>query len=142
MRRATILLLLLPSACRVHVTGLMPLSPSPEHGGVDSLTPTLQWEPFATQGDARITEVVYDVRVMLPGGGVVYLKEGLPACEHRVESPLRPKTRYEWTVRARFRWEGQRRVTQWSELARDQDRTPSTPLPAHPYLPLATPSAP
>lgn len=140
MRRIACLLLLSPGACQVYVGGLMPVYPSPEDGRVGSLTPTLRWEPFPLEPDPGITAVVYDLRIFESNGDLAYHREGIPASEHQVETPLKPNHRYEWTVRACFRSRGERRVTQWSGLAWEEDRSPTTPVPRHPYLPLRTPS--
>lgn len=140
MRSRAAVLVLLPvlGACQAHISGLLPISPSPLNGRVDSLTPTLRWEALPVGDEARITEVVYDLKVLGQNGAVAYLKEGLTECEHRLELPLQPDARYEWTVRARFRWQGERRLTQWSGISRMQERQAFTPVPPGAYLPLRT----
>ena len=47
---------------------------------------------------------------------LAYAREGLTNPFHTVETPLAPSTIYLWTVRARFRLDGQPRVTEWSVL--------------------------
>ena len=48
-------------------------------------------------------------------GELVYSKQGLTTPEHQLETPLEPDSRFFWTVRAHFRLDGKRRVTEWSE---------------------------
>lgn len=48
-------------------------------------------------------------------GELVYRKQGLTMPEHRLESSLEPDSRYFWTVRAHFKFDGKLRVTEWSE---------------------------
>ena len=128
---------LLLGGCQIHVSGLLPLSPSPHGGWVDSLTPTLKWEAFRAGDEAEITEVVYDLRIMLAGGNeIVYSKDGLSTCEHPLETPLEPGRRYSWTVRARFRSHGERRLTQWTSISNPGIRQPLTPVPEGEPLPL------
>jgi hypothetical protein len=128
--------------------GLKPLSPAAEYrldilGGlrkgigtwgiyrlsdtpVDSLRPTLRWEPFPgadrTEEMApfmeRIRGVVYDLDVWRARDGhrgeSVYRRRGLPEPSHRPETPLEPGTVYFWSVRSRFLLDGRLRATLWS----------------------------
>ena len=79
---------------------------------VTSLQPTLRWEVF--KEDA----VTYDLLLWRAAGhnlgNLVYSREHLTEPYHTVEIPLDPKTRYFWTVRARFFAEGRTKVTEWS----------------------------
>jgi len=96
---------------------------------LDTLTPTLIWEPLtehawragaeAVAETAR--EVRYDLRLwqVLPGVVplLVYERQGLTATEHTIEMPLRAGTKYFWSVRARFTApDGSTRVTTWGRF--------------------------
>jgi hypothetical protein len=81
---------------------------------------------------ARVAKVSYDLVIAreqdLAPAEIVYRRAGLPVPEHRLESPLQPKTRYFWTVRARFELDGAPRVTGWGTThyaARDTMTAPS-----------------
>ena len=140
MRPLALPLLVLPlAAWTTHINGLLPVSPAPG-AQVDSLTPTLQWEPFPERGDPHVTEVVYDLRVLESGGAQVYSREGLPECSHRLQQALVPGRVYYWTVRVRFRWDGRRRETQWTTV-RNSRGSPSTPEDPARYMPLRSPVA-
>ncbi len=94
------------------VQGLRAVSPEATHGNVgpevESLQPTLRWEPSRRPG------VTYDLVVARVDkktsfwkgtersvGGTVYRREGLPGTEHRLETPLEPDREYLWAVRER-----------------------------------------
>ena len=111
---------------------------------VDSLQPTLRWEPFPRPADfavdttgvmSRVRNVTYDLRIAGPSHpaqaadktAVVYERRGLTTTFHRLEVPLAPNSgslwpgaprpeNYWWTVRARFDLDGQHRVTQWATM--------------------------
>ena len=81
--------------CTSH-QGLKPLMP--EFGSVtDSLQPTIRWE--AAQGDS----ITYDLIIYVEGNDIepAYYREGLTNTSHTVEAPLKPHTRYSWSVRSR-----------------------------------------
>jgi len=96
---------------------------------VDSLAPVLRWESFprardvAAAGGAagRFTDVSYEfalfeaqrIGVIYEFGTLLYRRAGLREPQARLE-PLQPCGRYLWTVRARFRLDGEPRVTEWS----------------------------
>jgi len=79
---------------------------------VTSLQPTLRWEVF--KGDA----VTYDLMLWRAAGhnlgNLIYSRERLTKSYHMLEIPLDPKTRYFWTIRARFSANGNTKVTEWS----------------------------
>ena len=133
--------------------GLKPVSPSsifrfgPYESGppwVGSLTPRISWEAFPPKKDIgddavkilrRVSEVRYDLRIWKDENGgpgdVVYertemvlpAKDGIVA--HTVETPLPAGSSCLWTVRARFRLDGEERVTRWSyDREIDRDRIP------------------
>jgi hypothetical protein len=100
---------------------------------VDSLQPTLRWKPFpgTTQaylgaqikpfvdvGQGSVSDVTYDLKIWMVSGDVpgalVYEREGIPEPTHHLESPLKPNTKYDWSVRARIKMDGKPRVTEWS----------------------------
>ncbi|TNF08220.1 MAG: hypothetical protein EP323_01790 [Gammaproteobacteria bacterium] len=93
---------------------------------VKSYSPTLRWQAFPREEDleiapddmARVSNIRYDLIVaeesnMAPGK-VVYRRYGLLLASHTVGVTLKRKTRYFWTVRARFELDGRERVTEWS----------------------------
>ena len=49
-------------------------------------------------------------------GELVHTKQGLLTPEYNLEFPLQPNSLYFWTLRAHFRLDGKRRVTEWSEV--------------------------
>ena len=69
-------------------------------------------------------------------------RPGLTACEFRLEAPLAYDHAFRWTVRARFRWDGRRRQTEWSRLTDSNDRLAVLTIPRPHYLPFRTPAAP
>lgn len=135
--------LLFPSGCNSppEVCGLRPIypdlqwkSPSPMRGKVpglaypkvDSLQPILQWETFPRDLDLKrdlqgflqeARNIAYDLRIWVvkedEPSEEVYARKGLPIAAHRLESALQPRTKYFWTVRARFEINGQPRVSEW-----------------------------
>lgn len=103
---------------------------------VDSLEPTLRWQPFPGEhqlplplGDGKVNpfvaadpasvhDVRYDLRIWTvldkAPGELAYEIEGLTEPFHKLERPLKPSTKYYWSVRARFSLDGQPRVSEWS----------------------------
>jgi hypothetical protein len=115
---------------------------------VESLQPNLEWESFprqrylSTNAGKRfeqISNVTYELRIFGEASELVYERAGLIAPHHRIETPLQPSSRYHWSVRARFDFEGQSRVTQWSEMALDLHSSDFAPRKL-PY-PFKTPEA-
>lgn len=93
---------------------------------VDSLQPTLKWEPFQRQedGDAdqekflsRIEDVTYELRIRKTitanSGELVYARERLKLPYHKLEEPLEPSTQYLWSVRSHFVLDGHPRTIEW-----------------------------
>jgi hypothetical protein len=109
---------------------------------VDSLQPTLQWQPFPgiehklhsfnketasyesapfIEVDERhVSDVRYDLKIWKASnrtrGNLVYERTGIEGTSHRIDEPLEPDTRYLWTIRARFRLDGKPRLTEWSMI--------------------------
>ncbi|MCB1774335.1 MAG: hypothetical protein KDI88_12015 [Gammaproteobacteria bacterium] len=92
---------------------------------IDSLVPTLRWEGFprAFDGVTDFSDITYDLRLysgeVVPAGvaePAVLLHEarGLVEPTYAVATPLKPCSRYFWTVRAGFTLNGLRRVTEWA----------------------------
>jgi len=124
-----------PSDDRFEICGLAPRHPKPQWSGfrlfgsqqpveslVESVTPLLQWEeripgPWGTEG-AGGGELVYDLRVWSvvddAPGELVYERVGLAQPQHRVETPLKARSTYFWSVRLRYVEDGRTRVTRWS----------------------------
>jgi hypothetical protein len=96
---------------------------------VDSLQPTLRWEPFpdadARKDDrdgrlSRIRDVTYDLQILGAEADypteVLYARSELPEASHKLETPLLPAGKYFWTIRARFTLDGITRVTPWARI--------------------------
>jgi hypothetical protein len=100
---------------------------------VDSLQPNLHWQsfpgehqqhlfaaivPFVPVDLARVRDVAYELRIWTvvagAAGPLVYERNGLTEPSHRLEIALKPDTRYYWSVRARFKLDGEPRVSEWS----------------------------
>jgi hypothetical protein len=111
-----------------------------EWPGVSSLQPVLRWQAFPREADfaaapaemRRLQNVTYDLVIArernLAPAEIVYRRSGLPAPQHRLETPLEPRARYFWSVRARFELDGRPRVTGWGSThyqARDSMTAPS-----------------
>lgn len=122
--------------------GLKPVNPPPPNPWLDmdshvpSLTPTLEWEAFPREQDvrriaagdrARISDVRYELRVRVDeyeppaaADAPTWIRPYAIQCETRenrfsIQTPLKPDTRYWWTVRVRFRVDGRLRVSQWAK---------------------------
>ena len=93
---------------------------------VDSLQPTLLWEPVPRPEDheadkegvlKRIRNVAYDLKILRALDNypieLIYARQGLPEPSHSIEEPLEPSTKYFWTIRARFELDGHSRVIAW-----------------------------
>src|SRR6185503_8277607 len=102
-------------------------------------TPTLSWNPVPTPEYEslrnRITDVSYELRIWttysparreLARLTLVYTRLGLPGHVHEVEDPLRVEADFVWAVRARFKLDGEWRVSPWSTAAA-WDRTAKLP---------------
>lgn len=98
-----------------------------ERANVDDLQPTFSWAEFPSQDDIRadrkgvvkyVSDVTYELKVWQDKGGnsreLVYEKKGLKNNKHKIESSLAPETQYFWSVRARYRFQGEDKVTRWS----------------------------
>lgn len=101
---------------------------------VNGLQPTFRWEALprpidlpGSEGDPRhFSDVTYEMSVFRAvvkrtdsvrtyvAGPLVYARNGLTEPWHRIEAPLQACVRYAWTVRARFKLDGQPRVTEWT----------------------------
>ena len=122
---------LYPEARFIYTVGSGNMRAWPE---VESLQPTLQWEsvpgrvedswfnkePFIAADPERIRNVTYDVKVWrvkdLSPEKLVYERKRIKGTEHRLEEPLEPDSKYYWSVRARFEFDGKPRVSEWSML--------------------------
>ena len=98
---------------------------------VDSLRPTLKWESFPRSRDLsgsgadfyrRIEEVRYELVLAEIGSpDRVYRRDGLKEASHKVETPLKSRTKYLWTVRACFRIGEEPRCTEWGAISDWED---------------------
>jgi len=87
---------------------------------VDSLQPTLKWQPFPRPSDDfadKVQDVTYELRIWTttqgPSGKLRYSRDGLKLPSHKLEESLEPSIQYLWSVRARFMINGDLRVTEW-----------------------------
>ena len=96
---------------------------------LDSPQPTLQWEAFPRPGDiavdtcqvlAQLSHVSYDLRIWRNVAGfpseLVYARDALPSTTHHIEKQLQTGQDYFWSIRARFAFTDQIRVTAWSRI--------------------------
>jgi len=109
---------------------------------VDSLQPTLRWEPFPGEHQnyegarvipfvavdpGSISDVKYDLRIWTvrgrAPGELAYEIDGLTEPFHKLERALKPDTEYYWSVRAQFLLNDQLRVSEWS-----LSQIPCTPI--------------
>ncbi len=99
-------------ACSINYD-LIPISPvadRPDHPDpVDSLQPTLEWNPYRGP-DVTYDVIIYQgVRVKQPyslgkqlvPGKVIYHRQGIKEPKHTIEEPLKPNTEYCWKIMAR-----------------------------------------
>jgi hypothetical protein len=135
-----------------YVVGLQPKSPSIslEDGTSFMVTndtrPLFEWEAFPTARDrerdtgwiARTKNVTYDLIIYRARrdapAEVVCSRTALPGPSHQMPEPLPGRTRYFWTVRARFELNGQVRVTDWS-VVDAQNVFPRGPVARLPLVP-------
>ena len=99
---------------------------------VDSLQPTLQWEPWKGKPYEELgQDVTYQLKVwgLRKGrsdsreGETVYEQEGLTDTSHQIKIALNPSTHYFWAVRAQYRDEDdQVQFTTWSDLSEGRER--------------------
>ena len=130
MKAAAILSVLVALAgCSAPMVGLEPFPP----GDPSTSRPELRWEPLPLNAFAprfAVSEVCYDLRVF-DGRATAYSRDGLTEPRHRVEMILTPGKTYTWTVRARFRVDGARRRTEWTQRESSERRDGNvSPAPA------------
>jgi hypothetical protein len=99
---------------------------------IDTLRPTLQWSAFPRELDRqkldpevlrKIDNVTYDLRIwdvdshnisgQFRRNRLFYERTDLMAPEHTMEVLLAPATKYVWSVRARFVFDGRPMATRW-----------------------------
>ena len=121
----------LAAGCTGSVPGLQPEDPPVQRTmgapwgrfiEVDSLRPTLRWQPFPEPGGegdalARVQDVRFELRIWQTTNGYsgerVYERDDLTEPHHALEQSLAPDASYLWTVRARFVLDGATYVTEW-----------------------------
>jgi hypothetical protein len=81
-------------------------------GRVESLQPTMSWEPFPG------SNATYDLKIWRAGrlgpDTLVYSRTNLDQPTHTIETALEPSSLYYWSVRAHFVEQGRERITDWS----------------------------
>jgi hypothetical protein len=108
------------AGCSGRMVGLEPVPP----GQPSTSRPELRWEPLSAGAFGpkfTVSEVGYDLRVF-EGRALVYSRDGLSESRHRIEMTLAPGKDYTWTVRARFRVDGARRRTDWTQRESSERR--------------------
>lgn len=98
-----------------------------QYAQVDSLQPSLQWEPFSPRADGSIRlennppsfkNITYELRIWAADSAMpiqlVYQRKDLESPLHKVEMLLEPDTRYLWSVRAHFTLGGKHRTIEWA----------------------------
>ncbi len=94
---------------------------------VDSLQPTLRWEPFPRPRDhkpknesliSQIKDVTYDLKIWQATNDyperLVCDATALPEPQFQLPYPLKHGTKYFWTFRARYTLNGQPQVSRWA----------------------------
>ena len=100
---------------------------------VDSTQPILKWQSFPREDHYKfkknqqiinnISDVSYDLKILeARGGGIkhvwgfklVYDREGLPEPMHKLEYTLKPDTKYYWSFRAKYKFNGETKITRWA----------------------------
>jgi len=94
---------------------------------VNSVKPIFRWSEFPRDIDHKkldpkviesITNIKYDLKIWeaegCDRGRLVYKRSDLDVPEHLVEESLPPASRYFWSVRARFMFNGQNMATRWA----------------------------
>ena len=94
---------------------------------IDTLRPKFRWSEFPRDLDrqqlnpailGKICEVTYDLKMWevegCERGRLIYERKGLAEPEHLMEESLAPASRYFWSVRARFVFNGRSMATRWA----------------------------
>lgn len=94
---------------------------------IDTVRPRLRWGEFPRDLDRqqldpaiikKIDNVAYDLKIWeaedCDRGRLIYQRTGLVGPEHLMEESLAPASRYFWSVRARFDFDGLPMVTRWA----------------------------
>ncbi len=94
---------------------------------IDTLRPKLRWSEFPRDLDrqkldpaivGKIGNVTYDLKIWeaegCERGQLIYERTELVQPEHLMEESLAPASRYFWSVRARFVFNGRPMVTRWA----------------------------
>lgn len=135
------------SACTAQTFGLKPLYPemicrkdisvgdyTVGDCVVDSLQPVFRWEPFSPEkrgiGPAqakKISNITYDLNIWSSvnetPAEVIYFRRGLSVNQHKMEQPLKPCSKYFWSIRVRFLVEGKERVSEWGRSKRPNGKS-------------------
>jgi len=105
-------------------SGIAPLYPPGEKiipaPKVDSLTPTLKWEPIRLdKASNKITNIRYDIVIYTttgfpPKNIVAYKKDEISETSHMVATQLKPSTQYFWRIRAKYKQNGNEVTGKWN----------------------------
>jgi hypothetical protein len=84
--------------------------------------------PFVEADLSKVSNVTYEIKICEvaadkdPWGidfgdiSLAYEKTSIAENKHKVERPLKPGTRYVWSIRSRFHLEGQPRLSEWTAI--------------------------
>jgi hypothetical protein len=108
------------SGCISWHSGIEPIEPSSGTyilaSKVNSIQPTLSWEPSALTKTDSVEDLRYQLIVLSTGMSykVIYTKKDILETSHTVETALQPDTRYGWRVRPIYKKNGQEIVGDWN----------------------------
>ncbi|MBI3597781.1 MAG: hypothetical protein HY203_11590 [Nitrospirae bacterium] len=87
---------------------------------VDSLKPTLTWEPSDLEKSTGVEGLLYQLVIFKPEGGfslktiIAYEKKDISGTSHALETALEPNTRYYWRIRPIYKKDGQEITGDWN----------------------------
>jgi hypothetical protein len=87
---------------------------------VNSLNPTLTWEPSELEKSSEVEDLHYHLVVLKLEGGffskmiIVYEKNDMRGITYTFETPLEPHTRYFWRIRPIYKQGGKEITGDWN----------------------------
>ena len=80
---------------------------------VNSLTPTFRWNYYKPNKSG--SNISYDFQILThPSKQVVYERYSITVTNHKIDSKLKPNTKYYWQVRGNYSENGNMLVTEWN----------------------------
>lgn len=124
MIRAIIVAMLFLPGCVAWHSGVRPIEPQGQMRfpgtTVDSLKPTLKWEPSDLEKSSEVEDLRYHLVIFKPEGGfslktiIVYEKKDISGTSHTLETSLEPNTQYYWRIRPVYKKKGQEITGDWN----------------------------